>query len=928
MTSFLQDVIADLQKKEVDFSQLIFILPSKRAGVFLTNTLSQDLKKTIFAPEIISIEEFIENISDLTYGTNTELLFVLYEAYLKITPSSQVEPFDTFSKWAQLLLQDFNEIDRYLISTDAIFDYLKAIKELNVWSTDYKHWSLEEEQTESVKNYIAFWNRLKPLYESFKLALVDKRKGYQGMVYRQALDVIEHYIASHADRKHVFVGFNALNKAEETIFEELLQQGLAHIYWDIDETFLNNPIHDAGMFMRLYQRNWPFFQNHPFNWTTSNYTSEKHIEIIGTPKNVGQVKYIGELLDRLQNKQNKLINTAVVLGDENLLMPLLNSLPKGIDAVNITMGLPLRSIPLASLFEELFLMHKNTTSQLYFKNVTSLISHPLIHPLFVDGDLNYAETILEHIQLNNIVYLSLEQLKSLAIGKEALIDNLFGSWQDNPDTAIEQCSMIIFMIKDYLSIDKSKNILNLEYLYRFNQIFNELQQLNESYNHIYSISTLLTLYKELLKSETLDFKGEPLHGLQIMGMLESRVLDFETVIISSVNEGILPAGKSANSFIPFDVKIENGLPTYKEKDAVYTYHFYRLLQRAKNIFIIYNTEPDVLNGGEKSRFITQMQIEKLHPLKQYIVAPNVPTPTNKLKTVIKTEQVMVAIKKLANNGFSPSSLTNYIRNPIDFYFEKILGIKSFDEVEETVAANTLGNVIHETLEDFYKPLKNDFLTEKHLENMKTSIDKTVYGHFKNHYKEGDITKGKNLIIFEIAKRYIHNFLNKELESVKAGNQIRILDLEKSIKIPILIQGLDFPIYLKGTVDRIDEFNGKTRIIDYKTGKVEQNKVEVIDWEDLITDYDKFSKSFQVLTYAYMLNEIEPILNSVEGGVISFKNLQGDPFLRFTKKDRAGRGANKDQNISQETLIHFSVELKRLIFEICNPDIDFIEKIIN
>lgn len=920
MTSFIEEVIADLQKKDVDFSQLTFILPSKRAGVFLTYHLSKALHITIFAPEIISIEEFVESLTDLKYCSNTELLFEFYAVYLKITPKDQIEPFDSFSKWAQLLLQDFNEIDRYLIPTNHIFDYLKAIKELN-------HWSLAQEQTESVKNYIVFWTRLKTYYHQFKEHLIANKKAYQGLVYREAVNAIEPYVASNSTKQFVFVGFNALNKAEEIIIQELLQQDLASIYWDIDETFINNPIHDAGLFMRSHKANWSYFAKNSFNWISSHYKSDKRIEIIGTPKNVGQVKFIGELLERLQITQNSMQNTAVVLGDETLLMPLLNSLPRAIEAINITMGLPVKSIPLASLFEELFQIHKKQTLTFYYKDVISILSHQFIKPLLSSGIDNYSDQIIEHIQNNNIVYLSVEKLRSLAKTKAQIINLIFDSWEDNPEKGIQQCSKLILIIKEFLDTEKSSNLLALEYLYRFNEIFNELKLLNSTYHHIDTISTLLSLYKELLKSETLDFKGEPLQGLQIMGMLESRVLDFETVIISSVNEGILPAGKSNNSFIPFDVKLENGLPTYKEKDAVYTYHFYRLLQRAKNIFIIYNTEPDVLNGGEKSRFITQLEIEKLHPIKHYIVSPKVPSLQSTLKTVLKTNDMMAVIKSIAEKGFSPSSLTNYIRNPIDFYYEKILGIKSYDEVEETVAANTLGTVIHETLEEFYIPVLNEVLSEKHLESMKKSIDKTVEKHFKMCYREGDITKGKNLIIFEIAKRYVHNFLNKEIETVKAGNTIKIIALEKEIKIPIKIPELNFPVYLKGTVDRIDEFNDVTRIIDYKTGKVDQNKVEVVNWEDITTDYDKYSKSFQVLTYAYMLNQLEAFSGSVEGGIISFKNLQGDYFLKFAKKDKAGRGATKNHDINKEILDDFFQELKNLILEICNQDLQFEEKLI-
>ena len=411
-----------------------------------------------------------------------------------------------------------------------------------------------------------------------------------------------------------------------------------------------------------------------------------------------------------------------------------------------------------------------------------------------------------------------------------------------------------------------------------------------------------------------------------MGMLESRVLDFETLIISSVNEGVLPAGKSNNSFIPFDIKIENGLPTYKEKDAVYTYHFYRLLQRAKNVYIIYNTEPDVLNGGEKSRFITQFETENLHKLNHYIVSPKVPNISKTLKHVNKTQAIINRLKIIAEKGFSPSSLANYIRNPIDFYNEKILNLKMLEEIEETVAANTLGTIIHNSLEDLYEPTINRYLTEADINNALQLIEPSIKKYFKKVFKNGDFSTGKNLIIFEIAKRYIFNFLNKELELLKRGNTIKVLALEKVISTELNIPELDFPVNLKGTVDRIDEFNGVVRIIDYKTGKVLQNQVEIVDWDKLLTDYEKYSKSFQVLCYAFMLNSKNRFSTPFEAGIISFKNLQGDYFLKFGKKDTVNSKV-KDQLINHETLDNFYLQLKSLILEICNPDIPFIEKTI-
>ncbi|TYB74088.1 PD-(D/E)XK nuclease family protein [Bizionia saleffrena] len=914
MKSFIFDVLNDLNNRDADFSNLTFILPSKRAGVFLRQELSTLVEKTIFSPKIISIEEFVEELAELKTITNTELLFEFYNSYLELTPRREREAFESFSKWAQILLQDFNEIDRYLIPQKEIFDYLSAIKKLD-------HWSLEPEKTEFVSNYLKFWDKLKVYYNHFNTSLMARKSGYQGLVYREAANNIDAYCAANPNKSHIFLGFNALNTAEETIIQKLLDSTMAEIFWDIDTSFLENPIHDAALFTRKHKKNWPYFKSHPFNWVTENYKKENNITLYGVPKNIGQAKTVGAILDTIIIENPELKSTAVVLGDENLLIPILNSIPKKIDALNITMGFPLQSIPLASLFELLFTIHKKGQQTFYYKDVISVLSHQFIKPLFENDDNNEASKIIEAIKINNLVYLSLEDLKTYS--SNPLTTLLFSNWQNNSQQAISNCFNIITTIKEHLSENKSNNLLSLEHLFRFNTLFNELYRLNESYNHIKDISALYSIYNELLSSETLDFKGEPLQGLQVMGMLESRVLDFETVILTSVNEGILPSGKSNNSFIPFDVKIENNLPTYKEKDAVYTYHFYRLLQRAKNIYILYNTEPDALTGGEKSRFINQLQLENIHQIKHHIVVPQVPTLDISLKEVLKTDSAIVKLKEVAKNGFSPSSLTSYMRNPLAFYYQKLLGIKDLEDVEETVAANTLGTVVHDTLEALYEPFINVLLTVDNIKEMKSKIEDLITHFFKKQYKDGDLTKGKNLIIFEIAKRYVLNFLNIEIKDLKQGNTIKIIALEQKSDIPIDIPELGFKVALRGTVDRVDEYNGVTRIIDYKTGKVTPGEVSILDWEDITTDYKKYSKSFQILTYAYMIHAQKPLNFPVEAGIISFKNLSSG-VMKFGVKE-SPYAKTKDSLITQDTLNHFEKELKKLIIEICNPEIPFIEK---
>ncbi len=914
MRSFISEVVEAVLSKALPISDCTFVLPSRRAGAFLRKELSHQLQEITFAPQIYSIEEFIAIIAGLRSSQNTTLLFEFYNVYLEITPKDQQEPFDVFSKWAQVLLQDFNEIDRHLIDHQQIFSYLGAIKEMD-------HWSVSQEKTEMVAGYINFWNKLPLYYEQFVKRLLAGGIGYQGLIYREAIDNLEFYLQNN-NNHHVFVGFNALNTAESNIIQELLQLGVASIYWDTDVHFFDDPDHDASLFIREHKHSWNYFQQHPFEWIKSNYETDKDIQVIGVPKNIGQAKYVGELL---QSESVAIEKTAVVLGEETLLIPILNSIPNNVQTVNITMGFPMSAVPTTSLFSSLFALHqKHKGGAFYYRHVIDTLSHQHIRHLFTIDDIDHAGQVVQQINLQNFTYITLPQLLRLTPQSlHTYMRMLFDSWDQKAATGIGQCLELIKTLKKHLSKDKENQLLSLEYLFRFNEIFSQIKRLNDSYDHIKDIRTLQNIFKELLSMETLDFRGEPLQGLQLMGMLESRVLDFETVILTSANEGVLPSGKSNNSFIPFEVKKQFDLPTYKEKDAVYTYHFYRLLHRAKNVYLLYNTESDGLNAGEPSRFLTQLQVYKQpkHLVTHKVVAPMVPKIQNTLQQVNKNDDIMARLKEIALRGFSPSALTNYVRNPADFYYDKVLGIQEHEQVEETVAANTLGTVIHDSLEFFYKPLEGQFLTLAHINAMREALDEVVRNTFKKVYGAGDILRGKNLIIFEVAKRYIHNFLTAEATILKRGSQLKILQVETDLKAAIDIPELNFPVSIRGKVDRVDQLDGVVRVIDYKTGKVLQNEVELIEWSQLNTDY-KYSKIIQILAYAYMINSNGIISAPVEAGIISFKNLQNG-FLKFAKKS-SSRGP-KDHLVTNETFGHYLTELKSLILEICNPNIPFIEK---
>ncbi|MDY8135125.1 PD-(D/E)XK nuclease family protein [Aquimarina sp. 2201CG5-10] len=910
MKSFLQNILSDVHNTSKEsISDLIFLVPSKRAGLFLKKEiLSLYPDQVLFAPLVLSIEEFISQISGLHQIDNIQTLFEFYETYKEVNPDNDKETFETFSSWAQTLIYDFNEIDRYCIDHQTFFSYLSGIQDLN-------HWYLQKEKTELVKNYINFWENLLEYYTQFKNKLLQKKIGYQGLLYRQASENIASYIKTE-NRKHILVGFNALNNAEQTIFQSLLEANVAKVYWDADTFFINNNYHEASLFLRNYKTQWKYYNENPFQNIESNFSEEKDIKIIGVPKNIGQAKLVGQVLTSIPSAEME--KTALVLADETLLQPVLHSLPDSINALNITMGLPLKEVPLAAFFELLFDLHKKpNTKGLYYKSVLELLNSQPVNRL-----LGFTATrLITLITKENMVFITPSRIEDHVSDEEKEITSLLFKKWESVSIALENCRRIILLLKE--SIDKSNNALELEYVYHFHLVFNKLQSYQTHYEYLNSLSSLHQLYKDILTTETLDFRGEPFSGLQLMGMLESRCLDFDTVIITSINEGVLPAGKSANSFIPYDLKRAYNLPTYKEKDAIYTYHFYRLIQRAKKVYLLYNAEDEGLGGGEKSRFLHQLVIDKRpkHKISSYTVSAEVPKLNQALQQIDKNEAIVSKLRALAAHGLSPSALTTYIRNPIDFYYRYVLEIRETDLVEETIAANTLGTVIHNTLENFYKPLEGQFLNSDLIKKMISQIDKEIKYQFKKEYATLDINQGKNLLIYEVAKKYIYNFLKSEQKLLDNGAQLKILAIENNLKTQLTIPELDFPVYIKGKVDRIDELNGQLRIIDYKSGKVTKSDVVLTDW-DAITDDYKYSKVIQILAYAYMYYNENKLSDSFLAGIISFKNLKED-FLKFGTKENIRGKANHE--ITQVVFDEYMIQLKKLILEIFTLDTPIIEK---
>ena len=904
MQTFISETIKAILQKQDSFEDTICIVPSQRAAVFLKEAFKKEISIG-FLPKILNIGSFIEEVTNLHKADSIQLLFHFYSVYKRT--EAKPEEFEKFSSWAITVLQDFNEIDQHLTNQKEIFSYLRDIERL-------KNWSVKKPlvATEMMKNHFSFMEKLHEYYTALYHYLKEKNIGYQGLIYRESTEKIDSYIQKNKQKQFYFIGFNALNKAEEYLFQQMLNNGNTEVYWDIDTAFLAGQ-HQAGRFIRKYKSDWKYYLTHKLQTPTSHFAKEKSIHVIGASKNVTQIKHAGELLKTFPNFHK----SAYVLADESLLPIALNSLPKEVSAINITMGYPLKDLPTTSLFTSIFnafhnqeKLQKTAQQQFYFKDVLQFLKHPSIQPLLIEGNTNIFDSIAAKIAQDNEAFISAQQLENFLQPIREVHRKTLGSLFNPFDNSLEFIERILDLI---LLLKENANTLEKEYLFRFHTTFSQLKNLQIEYNYLKTLKSIQQLFQQLVGSESISFQGEPLQGLQLMGLLETRVLDFENVIITSVNENVLPKGNSENSFIPFDVKLEFNLPTYREKDAIFSYHFFRLLQRAKNIFLLYNSENDSFGGGEKSRFLSQLLHLKPSTIQSQI-APKVVTEKSRLMEIPKTNAILEQLKAQAIKGFSPSALTSYLYNPIDFYKQKVLGLRAYQEVEETVAANTMGTIIHDTLDMLYKPFIGKCMTKENIKSLFEEVDKWVVYFFKKHFHDADVYTGKNRLIFEISKDYIHRFLTLEINSLKDDDVLKIIATEEDLEATITMDEFDFPIKLKGQVDRIDQLNGITRIIDYKTGVVKSTHLKVTRIDEILEE--KYSKAIQLLIYAFLYTENHKT-TGIESGIVSFKSLKSGLLkVDFGKKDH---------NITSEKMDAFLESIKNLIREIFDSSIPFIEK---
>jgi len=931
MTGFLEQVAVYLYRVySEELHRFCIVFPNIRAGLFFRKYLAQLTGKPVWAPAFRSLNSLIEEISGLTQADNLTLIFNLFQAFRQHRPST--ESFDDFYFWGEMLLDDFDDIDKHLVDArnlfrnvsdlkeiDLLFDYLtdEQKKAIRIFWQDFNG-SVETGHAPSLQtDFATVWTSLYPVYDTFKQLLKEKSLGYEGMIQREAVRLLREGNANHVPyEKYVFVGFNALTPCESFFFRSLQKQERAIFFWDYDDYYLSNLWHEAGMFIRENLCCFP----HPPDWDFDSHNlehSSRHLEIIAVPSDTGQTRLAGQLLEDLYARESSenwdWNRTAVVLPDEYMLLPMLSSLPQSAVDINITMGYPFTCTPANSLFEQFVSLqqHVRTYSdgpRFYHQDVCMILYHPYIQNIISEEAGSIIKNIIEY----NRIYIPQTELS----GNE-LLQKIF-----------KHCTHAYEFSEYLLEIVSSIAEPEPEYLYTF---YNALQRIhvilttNEIDMDVHVFCRLLRKVFALLK---IPFSGEPLKGLQLMGMLETRALDFDHVIILSMNEGIFPKGNPKQSFIPYNLRKGFGLTTSERHDAVSAYHFYRLIHRAVDVRLIYNSAATDRNTGEMSRFLSQLIYEPIFDVKRRNITfrVNIDRDTPIIKE--RTEEIhRILGMYIAETGekrrLSPSALNIYLDCRLKFYFRYVDGLKEKEEVMDEIDYSVFGKLLHKTMELIYRPYLNTEVTAgifTQLQKDRKSVQNALYRAFAEEYfhtekvSDSDIT-GRNIIICEVLLKYIMRIL--EIDKDTAPFTIMSLEEPLDVSIPIRNhEGIDTAsLNMHGFIDRLDYADNTLRIIDYKTGNAQRNFSGIFD----LFDRSKTGNHsvLQTLVYACMTRIARKEHRRINSSLYIMKELfkeNYDPRIYISRQPPIDNYF--------DVAAEFEMELNRLLSEMFLSDLPF------
>ncbi|MGG1922891.1 PD-(D/E)XK nuclease family protein [Chryseobacterium sp. NRRL B-14798] len=890
---FLNKIIHELLAQNPDLSAFNIILPGKRPIVFIRQILEEN-NYSGFLPNFFTIEELINKIADQQTIQGIPLWLFSFDVYrsLNLIPR---DDFSDFLKWFPTLQKDWDDILKFSDSDQAVLQYMFDEERIKEWAQD-----LGEDDDVPRKKFLNFWQNMNVFLPVLKERLQERNWATSGMIHEAAKARIADF-AKNTKEEFVFCGFNAFTPVEEKLVRSLLQWNKALCFFQADRYYFNDERQEAGKFLRNHKTWKEFDDNRAFQWIEDDFNQPKKIKVYEVSGNVTQTKVLPEIFKEINNKTYS--NTAVVLLDENLLPASLDVM-HGVDNLNITMGFPLKNLSFSNAVKRLFYLQKQLEKNklsYYYRDVFPILEE-LPKSLEDEQIINEFKAKVEE---RNIVYISRKLLHELLSGLSyyGLLQKATGT-NGYLDMLIEFCQQV-----KWLEIDD----IQYENVSHFENAFRIIKNQLTPYNIEIKMETLEILINQHINSESIDFQGEPLRGLQIMGLLETRLLNFENVILLSVNEGKLPLGNSQNTYIPFDIRRFFDLHTFLENDSIYAYHFYRLIQDAKNVHLLYNALSSGVNTGEKSRFITQIEMESSHEIEHLIIENSSEPIATKPIEISKTQIVQERLQKWKEK-VSASHLTSYLYNPIDFYLSKILNTSETDEIEEELSIKNYGNLVHYSLQEVYEVLKGKVLKESDLKNSVKAVDEYInIAIEKLKHQPEFYEKGMNYIHKAIAKKVIENVLNHDLELIKQGNKLEIIDIERRF------ENIDFPldgndkISFFGFIDRIDKLNGTLRIIDYKTARTKNLTVKID--QDNVDEYFHNSdrkQALQLCIYHYVVQHLPEFWGfPIETGIWSFADAKkGMVALQFDK-------GNIDDAMKS---------VKSLILEILNPDINFVETI--
>lgn len=937
METFLKQVAHDLYNKtEGNFTKVAIVFPNKRASLFFNEYLAQESDRPIWSPTYVSISELFRQSSDLSIADPIKLVCDLYKVFQKATGSK--ETLDDFYFWGEMLIADFDDADKNMADTHALFSNLKDLNELmdnydfleegqkEALSQFFHNFSINQ-VTELKQRFISMWNVLGDIYAKYKALLESQSIAYEGMLYRQVIEQLD--VEALPYNKYIFVGFNVLNKVEHTLFKKLNEAGKAMFYWDYDTFYLNKTPHEAGEFIRRNLRDFPSELPASF---FDNLNQPKEVTFIESPTENGQVRYLPQWIRENLTSQEK--ETAVVLCNEALLQPVLHALPDNVKHINITMGFPLSQTPAYSFVNALMELHTSgynpNNGRYLFAEVISVLKHPYTRQLSPE-----AEKLEQNLTRDNRFYPLPSELK-----QDNVLELLFTPRRNNLDL----CSMLSEALKEVAVIYQQQasshsdafDQLYRESLFKTYTLVNRFHTLIESKELNVQAGTFQRLLTRVMSSSSIPFHGEPAIGMQVMGVLETRNLDFRHLIMLSVNEGQLPKAGGDSSFIPYNLRKAFGMTTIDHKIAVYAYYFYRLMQRAEKVTLVYNTATDGINRGELSRFMLQFLIEWGYPvLRKQLEAAQSPQDSTPI-IIEKTPDVMERMKSvfdIRNNPkalISPSALNCYLDCPSKFYYKYVALLSAPDEVTADIDSAKFGSIFHYAAEHIYKDLTahGKLISRENLETLlkdEVRLQTYVDNGFKELFfnlpqNEQPEYNGIQLINSAVIVKYIQQLLRNDLRYAPftfVGSEQRIFE-----NIEICTSTGDIQSRIGGIIDRIDSKGESLRIVDYKTGGDADTPANVQSL--FIPDKKRSNYVFQTFLYASIVCKKLREKNDsrlVAPALLYIHRAASENYSPVIQMGEPRKPKEPVDNFAQYEG-DFRENLKTLLEDIFNPDISF------